>query len=887
MSPERRRRLYRSLIRIFPRDFRQRHQAQLEQLFSDLCDERTNQAESLGPRFWVPLVWDTGLEAGCEWARVCREAIAPILTKPMGESMSSFFSDVRIAMRQLVRNRTYAVTVIVLMAVGIAGNAAVFRVFNGLFLKPLPFESPEELVDLDETAPEWELDFLNISYRDFETWRAENSTFQSMTVFEEVGGNFLAGGAPRRVSFLRTSHDIDEVLRLAPHLGRFYGPGEDHPDSPQTMMISQGFWQQEFAGNPDVLGRTVRLNGYPVEIIGVLPSEARFLGDFQMWLPLRENRSEWRGWGLSGIGRLKPGVTIQRAQEDLTTIHKGMIPEFDVNEVSSPVVSSLNERFLGEFRLGSGLLMAAVGIVLLIACANIAGLMFVRALARGPEMALRAALGAPRRRVVQQLLTEGLVLGVLGAGAGVVLGIWGSDVLVAPMAEQFPAWVSFDLDARFMLFTIGVTIMAALLFGLAPALHASRGDGAAGGGGRATGGRSHRRGMSALVTGEVALAMVLLVVGGLSVLDVRELGRMDPGFEADGLLSYSLNLPTTRYENSAARLAFVDEYLARLEAIPGVEAAASASNMPLGGHDGTLFMIDGAPPRLEEEANPIVLSRVVTPGYFETAGVRFVVGRPFDDFDGREDGGRAIIVNERFVETHLSHLDDPLGAQVVEGPGVGDDPNWMTVVGVTKNVRHHGVDVDVRPGVYRPYRQHARTQFSIALRVRGESAPVIAQARAITTDMDVELPVYGVQVMSERLDQALWTRRATSWLIGAFSAVALALAIAGIYGVISFSVGQRTQEISIRMAMGAQRGEVLGEVLRSGMALVLMGVVLGLLISFAGSGAVSGILVGVDSTEPIVYVIVTTLLIVVAAVANYLPARRAASIDPMNALRGE
>lgn len=801
--------------------------------------------------------------------------------------MSAIVADIRIALRQLVRNPVYAITVIFLMAIGIAGNAAVFRVFNGLFLRPLPFDNPEQLVDLDETAPQWNLEYLSIAYRDFDTWRAENSTFQSMAVIDPGGGNFMADGEPQRVRYLSTSHDIVDVLKLEPHLGRFYGPDEDRPDGPRAMLISQGFWQQEFGGDLDVLGKIVHLNGFAAEIIGVLPAEARFIGDVQMWLPLRQSRDQWRGWGLNGIGRLKPGVSIELARENLLTIHKAQIPEHDVNEISSPVVNSLRDRYLGEYRLGSGFLMGAVGIVLLIACANIAALMFVRSLARGPEMALRAALGAPRRRIIQQLLTEGMVLGVLGAGLGAVLGIWGSNALVTPLAEQFPRWVVFDLDGRFMLFTVGVTLASALLFGLAPAVQATRADSATGASGRATGGRSRRRGMGLLVMAEVALAVVLLVVGGLSVLDVRALGRVDPGFEPEGLLTYSLNLPSTRYEDHDARLTFVEEYLPRLEAIPGVESAATASTMPLADHWGTFFAIDGAPPRAAEAANPVVLNRYVTPSYFETTGVRIVAGRPFNEFDGRENGGQAIIVNESFVETHLAHLSSPMGAQVTEGTEIGDEPVWMTVIGVAGNVKHYGVDEDMGPGVYRPHRERALGGFDVALRVRSESAPIIAQARAITAQMDVELPVYGVQLMTDQLDQSLWTRRALSWLIGAFSTIALLLAIAGIYGVISYGVGQRTQEISIRMAVGAQRTEVLRQVLRRGMALVLAGLLAGLLVSFAGASQIAGLLVGVESTEPLVYVGVTVLLVVVAAVANYLPARRAASIDPMQALRGE
>ena len=879
-------RFYRTLLRLFPRAFREDFGPEMVSLFAEMRTElRDGTAAAL--RFWVRLTWDTCAAAVAEWAGLFRSRATEPGNRPRGASMSTLASDIRISLRQLGRNPGYAVTVVFLMAVGIAGNAAVFRVFNGLFLRPLPFADSGRLVDLDETAPQWDLEFLSIAYHDFDAWRAENSSFESMAVFTSGGGNFLADEAPRRVDYLSTSHDLMEVLKLEPHLGRFYGPEEDHPDGPRAMLISQAFWQQEFGGDPNVLEKVVRLNGVPIEIIGVLPPDARFLADAEMWLPLRRTRDEWRGWGLDGIGRLKPGVSIERALEDLTTIHKALIPEFDVNEISSPVVSSLRDRYLGEYRLGSGFLLGAVGIVLLLVCANIAALMFVRSMARGPEMSLRSALGAPRRRILQQLLVEGMVLGLIGACLGAILGVWGSNALVAPMVERFPRWVTFDLDGRFLAFTVGVTLVSALLFALAPALQAARVSGVAGSGGRATSSPGQRRGMGMLITVEVALAMVLLVVGGLSVLDVRELQKVDPGFEPEGLLSYSLSLPSVRYEDSSARLAFIERYLTRLETIPGVESAALASTMPLDGHWGTFFVVDGAPPREDEEANPVVLNRIVSPSYFETVGVRLASGRAFDQFDGREEGTQAIIVNQTFVETHLAHLDDPLGAQITEGTAVGDDPSWMTVVGVARDVKHYGVDEDMRPGVYRPLRQRVLAGFDVALRVRGERAPIVAQARALTAEMDVELPVYGVQAMTDELDQSLWTRRALSWLIGTFSTVALLLAIAGIYGVISYGVGQRTQEISIRMALGAQRDAVLSQVLRRGMTLVAVGVVLGLSIAVAGSNQIAGLLVGVGSKEPVVYIGVTALLLGVAALANYVPAKRAASIDPMEALKGD
>jgi putative ABC transport system permease protein len=528
--------------------------------------------------------------------------------------------------------------------------------------------------------------------------------------------------------------------------------------------------------------------------------------------------------------------------------------------------------------------MAAVAVVLLIVCANIAGLVSARSMGRSQEVAVRRALGAPRGRIVRQLLTESAVLATVGAAAGLLLGAWGSGAILSRLAEEFPRWVTFDLDARFMTFAVGITVAAAVLFGLAPALQASgRVTGATS---RTTGSRRRRRVMSMLVSGEVALALTLLVVGGLTVLDARRLADVDPGFEADGLIGYRLSLPEGRYD-AETRLTFVDDYLSRLEALPGIESAAVASSLPLSGHWGWFFVAEGAPPRGEDDSNPVVLNRVVSPSYFETAGVEFVSGGPFDDFHGRERGTRAVVVNETFVRTHLSHVENPIGARVVSGTDLPDDPSWMTVVGVTRDVKHYGVDEEMRPGVYQPIRQFPLAGFQVALRVQGESSAILSQVRALTAEIDSELPVFDVVTMNDEMDEALWARRASSWLIAAFSAVALLLAVAGLYGMISYTVGQRTREISIRMAVGAQREDVLRQVVRQGMVLVAVGTIVGLGISLAGARVVSGLLVGVAPTEPLVYGGVTLLVLVVAATANYLPARRAARLDPMEALRRE
>jgi predicted permease len=877
--------LFGLLLRLYPPGARRGGGPRMERLLDDMLGDCEASGRAAGTAFWLTVAWDTARGAALEWIDVMRTGGRPRAATTRGEPMSALWSDVRFAVRQILRQPTYAITIVLLMSVGVAGNAAVFRVVNGLFLRPLPFEHPDRLVDLDETAPQWDLEFLSIAYRDFDRWRAEASTFHSMAVFDQGGGNALIEGAAVRLSYLLVTHDIDEVLGIEAELGRFYGPEEDRPDGERVALLTRAAWEQHFGADPAVLGSTLSLNGFPVEIIGVLPPEAAFLADVELWLPLRADPAEFNGWGLNAIGRLADGVTIEQARADLLAVHKAMIPEFEVNEISSPVVHSLRDRYLGDYRVGSGFLMGSVAIVLLLACANIGALMFARSLARRGELGLRSALGAPRTRIVRQLLTESFVLAAIGGLGGLLLGVWGSGAVTGPLADQFPRWVSFELDARFMAFVVGITMAAAALFGLLPALQASRTDRLAGARTTASVGRSRALGL--LVAGEVALAMALLVVGGLSLLDVQRLARVDPGFRAEGLVSYALSLPTQRYEDGPARLAFAQRYIEELERRPEIRSAAIGSALPLGGHWGWFFLVEGAPPRAEDEANPVVLNRIVSPGYFETVGVQLAAGRGFDDFDGREDGSRVIVVNETFVRTHLSHLPDPIGARLASGTELGDDPDWMTVVGVARDVKHYGVDQEMRPGVYQPLRQLPLQGFQVALRVDADAAPGLAAARAVTADVDPELPMFSVQRMTERLDQALLTRRAMSWLIAAFSTVALILAVAGIYGVIAYTVGQRTREIGIRLAMGASSEDVLGAVLRQGMTRVVVGAGLGLVAALAGAGVVSRILVGVDATEPRVYVAVTLLLVSVAALASYLPARRVSGLDPATVLRRE
>lgn len=821
------------------------------------------------------------------WPSLKRPRFQPLRRRSWKDVMQSVIHDVQYAFRTLRKQPLYTTTILGMLALGIAANTAIFSVFNGLFLRPLPFGHPEQLVNFDETAPRWDLEFVGMAYPDFDAWREHNETFQSMAVFDPSSFAVTLQGEARRLDVAEVTHDLATVLGIQPVLGRNITPEEDRPGGERVVLLGYGLWQREFGGATDILGSSLNLDGRPFTIIGVLPKEAAFIADAELWIPLATDVTERPGsWYLDGIGRLKPGVTVETALEDLTRIHKNMIEDRGVNEITSPVVLPILDRILGEYRKGTTAMLGAVGMVLLIACANIAGLMLARSIARSREMGIRLAMGARRRRIAQQLLTESLVLSFAGAIPGVALGVLGTTALMSMMPDLLPSWITFDIDYRVVTFTLALTIGAAVVFGLVPALQASKAD--VYGVLHASSGRSSatpmkRLGLSALVVGEVALALVLLIVTGLSVLDLRALQRVDPGFDAANVLAYHLGLPDERYGESAQRMAFFNEHLEQVGALPGVQAAGATSAPPLGDHWGQFFEVEGAPPPGPDEQNPVVLMRVISPGYLQAIGVTLLRGRDFTEADGREANG-VVIVNETFVRTFWPADVDPIGKRI-RYPGEGNP--WWTVIGVTRDVKHYGLDTPMRPGVYRPHRQLSIANMSVVIRSSVDPLSLVSSVRRLVRARDPELPVDNVTTMSEELDESLWARRAASWLAAVFAAVALIMAVGGIYGVISYGVGQRTHEISIRMALGAKGGQVLRQVMRQGAVLVCSGMVIGLAGAYATARALSSMLFGVSPSDLRVYAGVTLILGAVTLVANLLPARRAAGLDPMRGLRGE
>ena len=801
--------------------------------------------------------------------------------------------DIRMSFRTIRQKPGFAAMVIGILALAIGGATAIGGAFNSLFLKPLPFPDPGRLISVDETAPKWGLKFVGIAHPDFCAWREQNTTFDSITFFQNPDYNLSKPGPARHIRGAKVTRDMLNVLRLKLVMGRNFSAEEDRPKGDKVALLGYGLWQRAFAGDRDVLGRFIVLDNEPYKIIGVLPKEAVFPDRAEIWTPLGPDPSHGldNGWGGSGIGRLKSGVTPEQAQADLLRIHRSLIAAGQsANEITSPILTPIREYYLGSFQAPSRIMIVAVGVVLLIACANIAALMLVRASARAHEIAIRAAIGASRSRIVRQLLTENAVLAAAGGLAGILLGAEAMRGIVALLPASTPRWIDFRFDFRFAVFCVLLTAAAALLSGLVPALQGSRADlrgrlheAAL----RASTSRGRRRTLNALVITEIALALVLLIPSGLLLRAFQRVLHVDPGFRPENVLAFSVGLPDQTYPKPEQAVAFYRNLLSQLRTVPAVVGAGAANAPPLGGHWGQFFEVEGESAPSPGAKRPVVLQVVVTPGYFDAIGMTVAAGRQFDERDGEIEGHPVAMVSETFARQHWPGV-SPVGKHIRYPKRGAPQGPWWTVVGVLRNEKHYGLDGEDRPTVYTPQLQMP-WPMSLDVIIRAQSNPdlLIAPTRRILERIDPDLPMYHVRTMTSEIDRALWARRAVSWLFGIFAAVALVLAAAGIYGVISYAVSQRTREIGVRMALGASPREVLATVLRSGMALVALGITIGLGLTIAAAGLLQDVLFGVSPRDPLVYAAILVAVGAVGLLANAVPARRAATVDPLRALRSE
>ncbi len=800
--------------------------------------------------------------------------------------MTALGHDIRYSLRMLRKNPGITAIAVVTLALGMAGNTMIFSFFNAFFLRPLPFYQPDRLVDLDETAPRWNLKYTGLAYPDFCAWRQQNRSFDGMAAWSTGSLNLSFEGSAQRVSGARVTYDLPSVLGIRLALGRPFAPEEDRPGGDKVVLLSHGLWQRLFAGQ-DVLGKVLHLDNEPYTIVGVLAGDKALFNDEELWVPLAGDPDDLqRGWYLRGFGRLKSGVTMAMASQDLLRVHQARVADHKANENTSPRLTAITDRVFGDTRPVLTILMGAVVVVLLIACGNVAALMLARGLARWRELGIRLSLGATAGRVARLILTESLLVSCLAGALGLVLGYWGLHALLDSLADKPPQWVSFRFDAHIWLFVLLMILITAAFGALPTCRTVIRGSfqGALVSSGRqSTAAPAKRRGLHALVVGEVALTLVLLIQAGLLVQAFRSVQKMDPGYRVDHVLICQIALPGAQYRTPEACEAFYRDHLEQVRALPGVVSASAITAPPLGGHWGTFFTIENAPAKRPDEQDPVVLQRMAFPGYFETMGIPMVAGRTFNDQDGRTQGSLAVIVNETFARRFWPNQ-DPVGKRMRRRP---DGSPWMTVVGVARDIKHYGLDQPMIPGVYIPYVQEKQSQMAVVIRTATDPLGLASAVRELVRRSDPDLPIYDITTMSDRLHQSLWLRRLYSALIGAFAAVALVMAVGGMYGVFSYVVSGRTREIGVRLALGAPGGSVLWLILRQGLLLAALGIGIGLSGTLIAVPLMRKLLVGVHGVDLLICGLLPFVLIAVALLACYLPARRAARIDPMVALRYE
>ncbi len=808
--------------------------------------------------------------------------------------MKTIWQDLHFALRMLRKRPGFTAAAVIALALGIGANTAIFSVVNSVLLRPLGYKEPERLVTIGHSYPKLDL-IASVSAPGYIDYRDQTSAFEEIAASSNANYNLTDGGEPERVQGRRVTANFFPLLGVAPALGRPFLAEEDKPEASRVAILSHGLWQRRFGGDPQIVNRTITLNNESYTVVGLMPMEFRF-GRDELWTPIaftpEQLANDRRGNEYLGvIARLKQGVTIEKAQAELDFIARRIM---EANPEAYPADSgwgvklkSLNEEIVGNVRPALLVLLGAVGFLLLIACSNVANLMLARAAARGREIAIRTALGASRLRIVRQLLTESLLLALVGGTAGLLLAVWGIDLLVALEPVDVPRAREIGIDARVLLFTIGLSLLTGVLFGLLPALQASKpeliGKLKEGGRGSAIGG-GLRNARSLLVVTEIAVALVLLIGAGLMVRSFSRLLNVNPGFQTENVLTMQVALPATKYREPQQRRAFFQELMERLKTLPGVESVGAISNLPLGGGVTSFtFAIEGrpAPPGV---MNPHTDGRVATPDYLQTMKIPLLRGRHFTERDNAD--ARLVAIIDETLARQFFPGEDPVGKRItIEGPD--ENPIWREIVGVVGAIRHKGLDAELKAQLYYPHAQSTAGFMSVVVRTANEPASLTSAVRGAVRAVDKEQPVYNVRTMGEVLNNSVSQKRFSMFLLTIFAAVALVLAAVGIYGVMAYTVTARTNEMGIRIALGARSIDILRLVVGQGMILALAGVALGLIIAFGVTRVMSSLLYGVSATDPVTFAAIALLLTGVALLACYIPARRATKVDPMIALRYE
>jgi len=804
--------------------------------------------------------------------------------------MNNLIQDIRYSLRGLLRQPAFAIVAVISLALGIGANTAIFSLVNAVLLKPLTFADADRLAVIWEANPARDVTQDEVAVGNYVDWKAQNSVFDEMAAVGFRSFNITGDGEPEKVLANAATQNFFSLLGVTPALGRNFLPDEEKADGSKVMILSYGLWQRRYGGDPDILGKHITLNGEKHTVVGVMPANFRFLHNLTaLWVPAGfrpEELTQRDGQNLTVIGRLKPGMTFAQAQADIGNITQ-RIAKDNPNEMSPMTTANvvpISEQVKGQSRRPLLMLMVAVCLVLLIACANTANLLLSRASSRRKEIAVRSAVGATRRRIVRQLLTESLILSFLAGGVGLMVAAFSFEFLKSLMPPGLVAG-TLKLEPRALVFALFVSVTTGIIFGLVPALQASRVDlnevlksggrsGLASGGGRLRG---------ALVITEVALALVLLVGAGLLIQTLSNLREQYSILQPENLLTARTVLQG-QYQEPSKRWAFYDDVLARISNLPGVVSAGYTTSVPLqwpGGSNG--FILDGPPPPPNLAAN--ALHRQVSPGYFETIGIPLREGRYLDQRDD-QNGQKVMLVNQTMAAKYW-----PQQSAVGKRIKFGDDAPWITIVGVVADVRQMGMDQPVKQEMYLPFKQvegfHFYKPRDLVIRTEGDPQQLVAAMRREIHAVDPNQPVSNIATLDETFDQGTQRRRVGMTLLVAFALLALLLAVIGIYAVLAFFVTQHRPEIGVRVALGAQKRDILGLIFKKGMALALAGVVIGIAGAMAITRLMASLLFGVKPVDALTFAAVSICVLAVALLACYIPARRATKVDPLIALRYE
>jgi predicted permease len=823
------------------------------------------------------------------------------LSSPHWEiGMETLRQHLRFAARILFKNPSFTLTAVVTLALGIGATTAMFSVVNGVLLSALPFADPDRLVTIKNQIPKLGPTPFSVPAPDVLTYQREAKSFTDVAGYMEVTYDLTGQGEPRKVQGARLTANVLSVLGAAPILGRNFTPEEDHIGNEKVVILSYRMWRSLFASDPNVLDRTITLDRKPYTVVGVMGKDFVFpiktqLDASELWVPMafteEERKSVGDNFGYNIVARLKSGVPLAQARADVERVAQiirdgypaAVKSQFEVHGV----IIGLREDALGDYRRPILIMLLSVVFVLLIGITNVANLLLTKGISRQRELSIRIALGATGRRIITQLVTESVLLGLLGGALGLVLANLGTEALIAAVPANIPGLHSVEMDWRVFLFAFAISALSGHIFGAAPAMFGLRvnvNDGLKEGGRSMMSGPQHRYARTGFIVAQFSLALMLLIGAGLLIRSFERVLQVDPGFQTTNVVSGAISLPDTGYKEDSQRRAFDLELIRRLESAPGVEFAGAGTDLPLESGWSKIFSIERQVPPpgagLNVDSHTVVLG-----GYFQTLGIPLIRGRFFNDADTQKST-RVVIVNKTLADRYF-HGQDPIGHRMKWGPPESDS-YWMTIIGVVGDVKQFDLEKDVVPQTYESYLQYRSfSDLSVVLRGKSSAQNLITALQTTVHSLDPQLPITRLRTMEEVMSQSIAPRRFYLILVLVFAASAIVLAAVGLYGVVAHAVEQRTREFGIRMSLGAARSDVLKLLLRWALSMVALGVVTGIVGSVAITRVLSGFLFGIKPTDPVTFLAVPSLLAIIALLASYIPARRATKVDPIIALRDE